>query len=346
MVAPHSRHERRYPGGPERCDGPRCPLPSSSTTDCRRDGDAGDDTEPRFDASLFSDSRSTWRREARQSQPRPRDVRRRSRRLGPQPVHARSVGGALVPVREFAIIVMVENPLLDAYCDVIENHSASIATGRDRLVSRYAFAIPTHAALSELCAVSPDGIIELGAGTGYWAMLLSRMGTDVLAVDADPAPSSTNPWFAGSEPWADVLKGTEDLVATCPQRTLLLVWPTRGAAWAAEGVLAYHQAGGRCVAYVGEPAGGRTGDEMLHKLLGTATECISCRYGVVDSPCTCDVPQCYEQRVSVKLPHWPGFDDDLSIHHRLATSRLDDAGGRVGRILTARSIKPRRSRRH
>lgn len=153
---------------------------------------------------------------------------------------------------------MIENPLLAAFSDAAE---AAEAEGqfRDRLIERYAFAVPTHAALAEIAAASPDGVIELGAGTGYWAMLLASMGVDVVAVDVDPPPSSTNPWFGESESWFDVAKGDELVPALYPARTLLIVWPTRGASWAADGVRRYHSAGGRCVAYVGEPPWGENG---------------------------------------------------------------------------------------
>ena len=36
---------------------------------------------------------------------------------------------------------------------------------RDRLVRRYAYGIPTHAAIEAIAAVSPAGVVELGAGT-------------------------------------------------------------------------------------------------------------------------------------------------------------------------------------
>jgi hypothetical protein len=37
----------------------------------------------------------------------------------------------------------------------------------------YAFALPTDEALGAIAAVSPDGVVELGAGPGFWARLLA-----------------------------------------------------------------------------------------------------------------------------------------------------------------------------
>ena len=38
-------------------------------------------------------------------------------------------------------------------------------------------------------------IVELGAGTGYWAAMLARRGADVIAYDIEPPTSKTNNQF-------------------------------------------------------------------------------------------------------------------------------------------------------
>src|SRR3979411_2575044 len=58
-------------------------------------------------------------------------------------------------------------------------HGASRISAHDRrvwCVRRYAFAVPTDAALATLGRYAP--IVELGAGTGYWAFLLRGRGVD------------------------------------------------------------------------------------------------------------------------------------------------------------------------
>src|SRR5215471_9090998 len=69
-------------------------------------------------------------------------------------------------------------------------------------VRRYAFAIPTEAALSVLARFAP--IIELGAGTGYWAHLLRRRGVDCLAFDAAPPDQLPNPHGFDAFTWTTV----------------------------------------------------------------------------------------------------------------------------------------------
>ncbi|GJP35479.1 hypothetical protein CLOM_g19996 [Closterium sp. NIES-68] len=54
----------------------------------------------------------------------------------------------------------------------------------------YAWAVPTEAALAAIkSAAGEEGIVEVGAGTGYWAALLRRRGVDVAAYDWTPLDS-------------------------------------------------------------------------------------------------------------------------------------------------------------
>jgi hypothetical protein len=55
---------------------------------------------------------------------------------------------------------------------------------RDWLARLYAFAVPNQACLEELAKHTP--IVEMGAGTGYWASQLKNMGVDVIAYDIKP----------------------------------------------------------------------------------------------------------------------------------------------------------------
>lgn len=238
----------------------------------------------------------------------------------------------------------IENPLLDEFRGAQPVRDVEhVEELRLELVSRYSFAIPTTAALTTIAQASPNGVVEVGAGTGYWAMLLAGMGVDVIAFDADPPPSVTNPWFAGRTPWFDVAQADEAIAARHSPRTLLLVWPTRGAVWAADAVRAYHGAGGGCVAFIGEPPGGRTGDDSLHKLLGNVQGCLSCRYSIPDAQCTCSIPRCFLPSIHLELPHWPGFEDDLTIHQRIPSEEA--ARSRRRRPNSSSTSAPARRRR-
>jgi hypothetical protein len=50
----------------------------------------------------------------------------------------------------------------------------------------YSWAVPTDEAIAAIANASPFGVVEVGAGTGYWAMLLRHRGVDVLAYDRTP----------------------------------------------------------------------------------------------------------------------------------------------------------------
>jgi hypothetical protein len=156
---------------------------------------------------------------------------------------------------------------------------------------------------------------------GYWARLLVEQGTDVIAFDLHPPPSPANRWFDGIEPWCSVQPGGEDVVHLYPQRTLLLVWPTRDEEWAARAAVAHHRAGAASLVFVGEAPGGRTGDDQLHAVLGHFDRCLSCSLGVLDVPCICALDQLWERQRTVRLPHWEGFGGDLHVYSRLKTPR-------------------------
>ena len=197
------------------------------------------------------------------------------------------------------------NPYLDAW----RRRDDPGAPTQDDLVARYGFAIPDDAALALIARHAPNGIVEVGAGLGYWARLLADRGTDVIAYDLAPPPSPDNQWFAGVEPWFSVARADERVAAEHPDRTLLLVWPTRNEDWGADAALLHAAAGGQRLVYVGEAPGGRTGDARLHAALGLTTSCLHCSYGVLDSPCTCGVATPWRPIEEQPLPSWDGTHD-------------------------------------
>jgi hypothetical protein len=69
------------------------------------------------------------------------------------------------------------------------------------LVHSYSEAIPTLKALQLLASLSP--LVEIGAGSGYWARLLADCGADIVA--SDIAAPDSNSWTAGSQPWSTVI---------------------------------------------------------------------------------------------------------------------------------------------
>lgn len=219
------------------------------------------------------------------------------------------------------------NPLLGAWERAVGERTGALR--RDELVHIYGFAIPDEPALDTIRRVSPRGVVEVGAGTGYWARLLEERDVDVVAVDIAPPPHPANRWFAGSPPWTTVAQGDESIVDHHGSRSLLMVWPTRDEAWPARGVLRYAHAGGTVVLRVGEPPGGGTGDDQFHALLGIVDRCWSCAYGSANSICVCGTTPLFEPVDSVEIPQWEGFDDALWVHRR--THRRPPLGRAVRR---------------
>lgn len=210
------------------------------------------------------------------------------------------------------------NPLLDAWRGAIGRPDEPSV--RDEAIARFAFAVPDEGALSTVERVSPGGVVEIGAGTGYWARLLADRGVDVVAFDVAPASSPENPWFADSASWFEVRAGDHHQLAEHAARTLLMVWPTKNEDWPGDALERFAEAGGATVAYVGEGPTSHTGDDRFHALTGSLDRCWSCAYGVTTAACVCGVVPRFGSVETVTLPHWTGYEDDL---HVLA--RLDDA---------------------
>ena len=203
------------------------------------------------------------------------------------------------------------NPYLDAY-------RRSMAAPRSDewpgdLLAKFGFAVPDDRALRLIAAHSPAGVVEIGAGLGYWARLLHERGVDVVAYDLWPPPSSNNVWFAGRQPWFPVLPGDERIVATYPERTLLLVWPTRNEDWAASAAQLHLERGGQRLVYVGEAPGGRTGDLRLHALLDLVGRCLACAYNLSTAPCTCGVTERWRVLEHVPLSRWDDRDSQMYV---------------------------------
>lgn len=107
-------------------------------------------------------------------------------------------------------------------------------------------------------------IVEIGAGTGYWARLASQAGTDIVAHDADPE----------REPkYFPVKRGGPSMAQRHHRRTLLLCWPPRNEPMASECLSAYT---GSTVIYIGEPSGA-TADDTFHDML-------ECDWETVEQP--------------------------------------------------------------
>jgi hypothetical protein len=171
-------------------------------------------------------------------------------------------------------------------------HATSGTTADDRRVwcaRRYAFAVPTDAALATLARYAP--IVELGAGTGYWAFLLRRRGVDCVAYDLAPPDRMPNPNRFRPLTWTHVEQGDVDALAVHGDRALFLCWPSYREPFADRALAAY---AGTTLLYIGEPPDGHTADDAFFAQLDREWLPVE----------------------QVALPNWPGTHDTLVVYRR------------------------------
>ena len=109
------------------------------------------------------------------------------------------------------------------------------------------------------------GIVEPGAGTGYWAWQMEQAGIDVVAYE--PAEVTDNK-FAHRE-WTTLLRDDHAAPKHHPDRALFLCWPSYAEPWAAQALSCYS---GDMLIYAGEPEGGCTADDDFYRLLDAEWE--------------------------------------------------------------------------
>ncbi|OHD64753.1 MAG: hypothetical protein A2176_10515 [Spirochaetes bacterium RBG_13_51_14] len=198
----------------------------------------------------------------------------------------------------------VRNPYLEAVISLVDGHRGRADLARlmsekkGDFVSRYAFSIPTIDVVREIVRYSP--LVEIGAGSGYWAMCLVSAGADIIAYDKRP-PGGEPPWewHDGNrwfdDTWFQVHEGDESMAGRYPERTLFLCWPPLYDPMAASALCHYREVGGKTLIYVG--GSGLTADDDFHRELRSQ-----------------------KMIRSVKLWSWPGTDERMMIFsiHRLS----------------------------
>lgn len=202
-------------------------------------------------------------------------------------------------------LVLTANPLLEAFRKLpdfnMHNHGdmEEIVELRDKMVSRYSWAIPTEEALRQIAELSP--IVEMGAGTGYWASLLKKMGADIVAYDRAPPGSlkslvsACNPWHVGARQHTKVRHGTPEVLQSHSDRTLLLCWPPRGS-MAKQCLKNWN---GKHLVHIGEFDG---------LLCGSFTDDLRFREAL---------RQGFQLVGTIAIPRWPGVNDMMMIWERL-----------------------------
>lgn len=216
---------------------------------------------------------------------------------------------------------------LDEWRRATDGDCVSVYVSRTELVKRYSWAIPSPEALTAIADHAPRGVVEIGAGGGYWAMLLQQAGVPVVAYDPVPPPCESH-WHDG-HPWTEVLLGDHTSVLGHPDRALLLCWPNYDAPHAAQAIELY---GGDTVIYIGEGSGGCTGDDRMHALLGEV-EC-----WCWDEPCHCaakTTTALFREVAAVDIPQWSGIHDRLTVHKRVTSDAPNRTATEVAEAMRA-----------
>jgi hypothetical protein len=161
---------------------------------------------------------------------------------------------------------------------------------------QYAWAIPNDKALEKIAKCTP--LVEVGAGTGYWAWLLRQLGVDIFAVDRCP-PGGSNMSKNGFHPeastWTEVFSADETVLDSIKDRSLFLCWPPSDHPMAFETLSRFK---GNTFSFVGEDwpscaTGNKDFFELLH------------RDWVLEADCG-----------RVRIPQWPGRKDFLWVYRR------------------------------
>ena len=212
----------------------------------------------------------------------------------------------------------------------------------------YAWAVPSHEALGAIAEASPRGVVEIGAGTGYWASELRDRGVNVAAYDIAPVHLDLHNGYhhlgdgGNALPWFDVQAGGAEAAAAHPERTLLLCWPPKESepgAFAEVATLAVdclEQYGGDTVCFVGG----------LPSASPDGIECAGPRFEA-------KLRDEYTLEREIALPSWPPVSDSLGIWRppprrrvrRAAAGFRGGAGGRRRRAATAARARARRGAR-
>ncbi len=113
-----------------------------------------------------------------------------------------------------------------------------------------------------------QGVVEAGAGTGYWAWQMTQAGIDVVAYD--PNEQLPGNRFA-RRTWTTVLRDDYAASKHHPDRALFLSWPSYDEPWAAQSLACYT---GNMLIYCGEGEGGCTANDEFFELLDAEWEVI------------------------------------------------------------------------
>lgn len=151
--------------------------------------------------------------------------------------------------------------------------SAQLAYAATILQAAYAYAIPSPETITWAAQFSDSRpLVESGAGRGYWAQQLSLAGLTVEAFELEPPDRVENVSFPRTEGQENVWYPVEAVGALRFEdrsgHVLLLCWPPGwGNTMASDALTSFENVGGQRLIYIGEPKGGKTGDNEFFDAL-------------------------------------------------------------------------------
>lgn len=156
-----------------------------------------------------------------------------------------------------------------------QDGSTRLAFAQVVLQELYAYAIPSPETIEWISGFCGDrSILEIGAGRGYWAAQLSNVGLVVDAYDIEPPDKIENISFPRNpghlHVWHEVNEASDYSVKNGhgSDHVLFLCWPPGwGNTMASEALASFEKAGGERLVYIGEPKGGKTGDDAFFDAL-------------------------------------------------------------------------------
>jgi len=159
---------------------------------------------------------------------------------------------------------------------------------REFLIKRYSFAVPCPEALEYIHDNTPGDIIEIGAGNGYWAHLISKTGKNIQAFDI--AELKDNSFGFVGEPWFEVNQGGVENLKNSKAETLCLIWPYWKGDMASSAITEFQ---GDDLIYIGEGIGGCTGTDEFFDILDKEWDIVK----------------------NIGIPQWDGIHD-MMIHFK------------------------------
>lgn len=190
----------------------------------------------------------------------------------------------------------LSNPYEELATDCIRRLSSwsleqrlQLEAAREGMMKIFSYAIPNDRAIRAIADLDQP-VVEIGAGSGYWARLLANAGVAVRAFDSFEYDRH---WFDRSRAWFPVEQGVPEVLPEIPaDHALLLCWPPMSS-MAARAARLYR---GDVLIYVGEGSGGCCADPVFHRMLKKE----------------------WDELDLVAIPCWPHVHDYLTIYLRRA----------------------------